>query len=153
NERARSLDELLVEWSVYHCDFTPSNLIVSHNGTVVRGIDFGKASELAPVSLDLASFIARACDTRTGLVFAGARADDPRLSATIVAMLDEYSPQLSDADRDWIMWCVLYWSVHRIVVYYKTSEATVGWNILRRMNSHLKERKNRHLVQVACGLL
>lgn len=58
-ERAPSMDALSVDWSLCHRDFTPSNLIVSHNATIVRGIDFGKASENAPVSFDLANFVVR----------------------------------------------------------------------------------------------
>lgn len=153
NERAHSMDKLLVECSLCHSDFTPSNLIVSHNGTVVRGIDFGKASENAPVSLDLVRFIARAFDIDAGLMLAGARADGPRLSGITEAMLNEYSPRLSDVDRDWIMWCVLYWSARRIVAYYAIGKAEIDRNILRRMKSYLKERKNRRLLQVTCDLV
>lgn len=151
-ERASAMDELLVEWSLYHRDFTPSNLIVSHNGSVVRGIDFGKASECAPVSLDLASFIARACDIGAGLLLTGTRGDYPRLSAIVETMLKEYKPELTDAERDWMLWCVLHWSVHRVVVYYSTGDSAASWNVLRRMNSHLKERKSRRLVKAICDL-
>lgn len=150
---APAMDELSVEWGLHHRDFTPSNLIVTHKGSVVRGIDFGKASQNAPVSLDLATFIVRAHDVGTGLVFSGESADDARLSATIDVMLNEYSPQVSGAERDWVAWCVLHWSVYRIVVYYSAGKAAASWNIPKRMVSKLKERKSRRLVHAACGLL
>ncbi len=150
---APMMDELSVEWSLHHRDFTPSNLIVSHKGSAVRGIDFGKASQTAPVSLDLATFIVRAHDIGSGLVSAGVSADATRLSATMEAMLNEYSPQLSDADRNWVTWCVLYWAVYRIVVYYTAGEPAASWNIPGRMISHLKERKSRRLVQAVYSLL
>jgi len=150
---APAMDELSVEWSLHHRDFTPSNLIVSHKGSAVRGIDFGKASGNAPVSLDLATFIVRAHDIGSGLGIAGASADASRLSETIEVMLSEYGPQLSGADRDWVTWCVLYWSIYRIVVFYTAGVPAASWNIPGRMNSHFKQRKSRRLVQAVYSLL
>ena len=148
NERAPAMDKTLVEWSLHHRDFTPSNLIVCHNGTVVRGFDFGKASADAPVSLDLASFIVRTCDSAANLQFAGISAGDLRLKGTIEAVLNGYSQHLSAADRDWMMWSVLYRSVARNVSYCRT-----GRNTPRRIFSYFKRRKVRHLMQVICELV
>jgi serine/threonine protein kinase len=148
NERAPAMDKTLVEWSLHHRDFTPSNLIVCHNGTVVRGFDFGKASADAPVSLDLTSFIVRTCDSGANLQFAGTRTGDLRLKGTIEAVLNGYSQHLSAADRDWMMWSILYGSVAKNVSYCRT-----GRNIPRRMISHFKRRKVRRLMQVICDLV
>lgn len=86
-------------------------------------------------------------------MFSGTRANDPWVSEIIETVLKEYDAHFSESDRDWIMWCVLYWSVRRIVGYYTTGEVAGSWNIPRRMGSYLKERKNRRLVQVICELV
>lgn len=151
SERAPVMDKTLVEWGLHHRDFTPSNLIVCHKGNVVRGIDFGKASDNAPVSLDLASFIVRTCYSGVDPLFAGTSLDDFRLKDTMEAVLNGYTQQLSDADRDWMMWCVLYRSVTKNVSYYSTSGAT-GRSIPRRMNSYLNRRKVTRLMQIVCDL-
>ncbi len=152
NERAPVMDKALVEWGLHHRDFTPSNLIVSHKGTVVRGIDFGKASADAPVSLDLASFIVRSCDSGANLQFAGSNIGDLRLKGTIEAVLNGYSQHLSAADRSWMMWSILYRSVAKNVSYCRTGRATVR-NTPQRMISHFKRRKVRRLMQVTCDLV
>jgi tRNA A-37 threonylcarbamoyl transferase component Bud32 len=151
NERAPVMEKTLVEWGLHHHDFTPSNLIVSHKGTVVRGIDFGKASADAPVSLDLASFIVRSCESGANLQFAGS-STGVRLKGTIKAVLNGYSQHLSEADRSWMMWSILYRSVAINVSYCRTGGAT-GRNTPRRMISHFKRRKVRRLMQVICDLV
>lgn len=148
NERAPAMDKILVEWSLHHRDFTPSNLIVCHNGTVVRGFDFGKASADAPVSLDLASFIVRTCHSGADLQFAGLSASDQRLKGTIEAVLNGYGQHWSAADRDWMMWSILHRSVAKNVSYCRTGRST-----LRRMVSYFERRKVRHLMQVICELV
>lgn len=152
NERAPEMDKTLVEWSLHHRDFTPSNLIVCHKGTVVRGIDFGKAFADAPVSLDLASFIVRTFDSGANLQFAGTSTGDLGLKGTIEAVQNGYSQHLSAADRDWMMWSILYRSVAKNVGYCRTGGAT-GRNIPRRMISYFKMRKARRLMQVICNLV
>ncbi|MEO1158982.1 MAG: phosphotransferase, partial [Pseudomonadota bacterium] len=151
-ERAPAMDETAVEWGLYHRDFTPSNLIVCHKGKVVRGIDFGKASDDAPVSFDLASFIVRTCDVGTDPVFAGARTIDLRLKGTIEAVLNGYSQQLSDADQTWILWCVLYRSVTKNVSHYGSVGAD-SRGLPKRMMSYFQRRKVRRLMQVVCDLV
>ncbi|WP_108883167.1 phosphotransferase [Anderseniella sp. Alg231-50] len=151
-ERAPAMDGISVEWGLYHQDFTPSNLIVCHKGTVVRGIDFGKASDDAPVSFDIASFIVRTCDVGSEPLFAGTSAIELRLKGTIEAVLNGYSRQLSDADRSWILWCLLYWCVTKNGNYYGTVRASKR-GIPKRMISYLKWRKVRRLMLVVCDLV
>lgn len=151
-ERAPVMDETLVEWGLHHRDFTPSNLIVCDKGRGVHGIDFGKASVDAPVSLDLAAFIVRTCDSGADLLFAGTSAGDFRLKGTIETVLNGYSQQLSEADKDWMMWCVLYRSVTKNVSYYNAGGAA-NRNIPRRMISYLNRRRVRRLMQVVWNLV
>jgi len=149
-ERAPSINGTLSEWGLHHRDFTPSNLIVCPKKEVVRGIDFGKATDHAPVSFDIATFTLRAWDISAALMLKRNRAGDRRLSGIMDAVLNGYDPHLSEADRNWISWCVLHKSINRKLQYYKSTNRVANWNIARYMKSYLMGQKTSRFVQAAC---
>lgn len=151
-QRAPAMDETPVEWSHYHGDFTPSNLIVSHKGKVVRGIDFGKAMDSAPVSFDPAGFIIRACERGADVMFAGSTTGNTRLVRSIEVVLNGYNQQLLDVDKNWMLWCLLYRCVTRNVKLYTTGRAT-DRNIPRRVKSYLKRQSSRCLIRIVCEVV
>lgn len=149
-ERAASIKGSLFEWGLHHRDFTPSNLIVSPKGEAIRGFDLGKATDIAPVSFDLATFTIRAWDISAALMLKRTRAGEVRLSEIMDAVLNGYNPELSEADRNWISWCVLHKSINRKLQYYKTRDMVANWNIARYMQSYLMGQKTSRFVQAAC---
>lgn len=149
-ERAASINGTLSEWGLHHRDFTPSNLIVSPKGEAVRGFDFGKATDVAPVSFDLATFTLRAWDISAALMLKRTRAGDLRLSGIMDAVLNGYDPDLSESDRNWISWCVLHKSINRKLQYYKSRDMVANRSLARYMKSYLMGQKTNRFVQAAC---